>query len=722
LTKDGEAKLADFGLAKLRGQTRLTKTGTTVGTVSYMSPEQARGDEIDHRSDIFSMGVVLYELLTGELPFKGDYEAAVMYNIVHSDPKPLIECKDDLPENLQRVVDRALAKRTEARYQSMTDLLSDLKLMGKGDWEPVKPMAARPRGIRSRTTWAALAALAIIIVVVLLRMLGRSPEEVIPATHRQITFSGRAFKPAVSPDGKYIAWVNKDPEKGRKVMVQDVSGGRTLEVFSGIMEVGLLQWSPDGSELLVDAYIDSKWGVYIIPRLGGDARQIWGHGFICRSPDGRTLACRRRNQKLIVIMDIATRDSVSLSLRGDYVWLGAVDWSPAGDRLLFRTVGGSNSNAIWTIKTDGTQQQQLVADSLALVSPRWSASGNAIYYFRSLGQTKDLMKIDIASATGKADGPPQLLQTGLQAGGYFTISKDSNRLLYTRESTYSNLWLTIVEGEGKARSVRKIELTTGTSLVHSPSISPDDKRIAFSVGTSPRANIFVMPVEGGEMQQLTFFDSYNVHPCWSPDGRDIAFGSNEGGKPRVWKVSSSGGTPQPFDKSILSEDSFWMVWAPGSHILYHRPGHRNFYMLDPTTEGEHPLVANDSVGWMFDPCVSPDGKRVAVEWNREVDGEDGIWVVSLEDSSQTFLYDDMPDPIRWSVDGKWIYAWHGQATEGKGAQIIKIPAAGGEPETLLDLPFEYIPSMSSDGRRIVGTESEVLSDIWIMENFDPEAE
>jgi serine/threonine protein kinase/tetratricopeptide (TPR) repeat protein len=132
ITQGGEIKLADFGLAKLAGQTKLTKTGTTVGTVSYMSPEQAGGREVDARSDIFSLGVVLYELLTGELPFPGDHEAAVLYGIMHNQPEPLTDYPGDVPELLQQIVNRMLAKDPASRYQSAGDLLVDLmRVLGR---------------------------------------------------------------------------------------------------------------------------------------------------------------------------------------------------------------------------------------------------------------------------------------------------------------------------------------------------------------------------------------------------------------------------------------------------------------------------------------------------------------------------------------------------------------------------------------------------------------
>jgi len=143
LTPDGHAKIVDFGLAKLAGQTRLTRTGSTVGTVSYMSPEQARGEEVDARSDVFSVGVVLYELLTGRLPFQGDNEASVIYSITHAEPPPLAKHRDDLAGDTQHVIDKALAKEREARYASAAVLLADLQKLQEG--RRVLPASRRRR-------------------------------------------------------------------------------------------------------------------------------------------------------------------------------------------------------------------------------------------------------------------------------------------------------------------------------------------------------------------------------------------------------------------------------------------------------------------------------------------------------------------------------------------------------------------------------------------------
>jgi Tol biopolymer transport system component len=205
----------------------------------------------------------------------------------------------------------------------------------------------------------------------------------------------------------------------------------------------------------------------------------------------------------------------------------------------------------------------------------------------------------------------------------------------------------------------------------------------------------------------------------------IAFGSSEGGSAKVWQVPASGGTPRSFARTNLSSDTYKLSWAPGGNILYHRPGNRNFYILDPATGMEAPLVQNDSVGWMFDPVYSPNGAEIAAIWNRL--HKMGIYIIPLEGSvpyeqRSRQLSVGWQSPINWSSDGKHIYA----VEQGKDA-ILAIPAEKGDPRTILTLPLPAgrrlgRTAITPDGRRIAYVVMESQSDVWMIENFDPEAQ
>ncbi len=728
LTESGQVKIMDFGLAKFveaSGRlSPLTKSGTTLGTAAYMSPEQARGEPLDQRTDIWSLGVVLYEMITGQLPFSGVYEQAILYAIVNEEPAPLSHHRAEVSKNLQRIVDKALEKDPQTRYQHVDNLLADLQQERKKLVTATESSAIK-KAPSTKFMFATAAMIFAAIVIVSFYILNRQAALNIPAKHTQITFVGNAGDPAISPDGRSIVYVS-GAEGNQKVMVKDLAGGEPLEILSGIW-CSSPSWSPDGSELAVNALLqDSSRGTFFVPRLGGSFHHVPRIGEPLRwSPDGSRIATKDGNDgaKLIWFYNRATFDDASIRLGGTFTWLRDLDWSPSGNRLLFLTVKKDEHYQIWTIKTDGSEQQQVVEDSVELFSPRWSRHEEAIYYLRDTGQTQDLMKVQIAAATGTAEALPRILQSGLQTGASLTLSQDNKSALYTRGATSSNLWLTSLAGTEKGRIVKTKQLTTGTSVIYAPTISPDGNRVAFSIQRGQYVNIFVMPIAGGAMQQLTFLNSSNVLSDWSPDGREIVYSSDIGGKTKVWRTNAEGGAPRPFEKSELSGDTPAVVWSPGAQIMYQRTGNRNFHLLDPRTEEERPLVSNELVGWMFFPRYSPDGKSVAVYWNRWEGGRSfrGLWRISLEDSSQVRLADGKLKPIEWSADGRWIYAWN---PERKPAEIMMVPAYGGKPKTYVVLPFENVGewyiTMTPDGKMIVCVVPETQSDVWLMENFDPE--
>jgi len=465
ITLRGEVKIIDFGLAKLAGQSRLTKSGSTPGTVAYMSPEQVQGKPVDERTDIWSLGVVLYEMLTGKLPFQGDNEAAVIFSIVNENPKPLKRHGMDAPNGLQRIVDKALVKDVETRYQHIDELLTDLKGERRGESELIKPIAKvkKKKPKQTKIIYAATAIVSAVIIISSLYLFNKQPTKQILPTHRQVTFTGDASYPVISPDGQFVAYLVKK-EDAKSLIVRDLLGGQSLEVFSGLRHLWSVRWSPDGSKIALRAEMsDSSIESFIVPRLGGSHHRLTTANFLCWSADGSQIASSNASTEHIRLTNPFSGDTSSIPLHKTFTALLDIDWSPLYNRLLFLTKT-EGQFAIWTIKADGGEQRKVVEDNLILFSPRWSNNGKAILYLRQNGVTRDLLKVKIAHDNGKAEAPAYVLQNGLQMGDFISLSKNNNRLAYIRKLGYKNLWLVNVSEKNEAQTVQTQKLTNATSF------------------------------------------------------------------------------------------------------------------------------------------------------------------------------------------------------------------------------------------------------------------
>ena len=221
-------KIVDFGLAKMTGETQLTKTGSTIGTIAYMSPEQLKGEEVDHRTDIWSLGVVLYEMVMGERPYKGEYEHQIIYQVMHDEVK-----MDDVPGQVKTVITGALQKEPKDRYSNckyLLDVLAPGAVRSSSHKVFAKPSNASVK-------WVALIG---VIAAVLMGVRFFSSQQEKPAkttpqlVQRQLTFTGNAFEPAISPDGELMAYYVEETETSRSIYIREVEGGKPIEALSDV--------------------------------------------------------------------------------------------------------------------------------------------------------------------------------------------------------------------------------------------------------------------------------------------------------------------------------------------------------------------------------------------------------------------------------------------------------------------------------------------------------
>jgi serine/threonine-protein kinase len=734
IDREGNARIMDFGIARLLSAKGITAAGIAVGTPDYMSPEQVEGKEADGRSDIYSLGIILYEMAAGRVPFEADTAYAVGYKHTHERPLSPRALNPQIPEDLNALILKCLEKAPEERPQTAGDLRAELEKIEKG----LPTTVETAPGLRRKTLTSkeitiklsakklivpGLAAIAFLAAVILgvIFLPHRAPRARVSAVHKQVTFTGKASSPAISPDGKFLAYVDGLAIEEQKVMVQDMVSGQAIEVFRGRRAVGL-RWTPDGAELSFWALENGSNGaVFVVPRLGGEPRRMAGiESDLLWSSNGAQFVHFSRAKSQIIITDKTTGDSRPIALEGS-VAQNLEDWdlSPSGKFIVLTTSNSEGKYSLWVIAADGSGNRKIIEDTYDwLGSPRWAPRGDAIYYLQVGEPSPEIWKLPVSPDTGKPTKPPLSLLEAPQGGGSFSLTADARRLFYERGSSSSNLWLAALEGPEEARKVNLKQLTTGTRDHHAMSFSPDGKLIAYATGAGSATNIYVMPAGGGPSQQITFMNVFTNGPVWSPDGREIAFFAGQRGSYKIWKVGPAGGLPRPFAKT---EGGVWPVWGPGQKILYRATKDNSPWIVDPLTEDAEPLKKDPAINLILWPRYSPDGRRIAALCYGDPDTEPAIWLISLDGSSPIILRLGRAFPLGWSADGKWVYV----LSPGGNFDVLAISAETGRSKPWLSLPpnpdmGRVIPLYCGTdwGERFVFSARKEQPDIWMIENFD----
>jgi serine/threonine-protein kinase len=737
IDKEGNSRIMDFGIARSLGTKDMTDPGMRIGTPEYMSPEQADAKETDHRSDIYSFGIILYEMLTGRLPFEGDTSSIIVARHKRETPENPKTLNSQIPDELNRLVLKCLEKTAEQRYQNVEAILHELEDIEEGittiekEVPKRKPITAKEITVSFSLKKLLIPALAVVALVIALflwvYLIRTPPTERASPIKRQITYMGNAYNPAISPDGKFMAFVIREFPSTQKIMIQDLVSGHSLEVYQAL-RCRNLRWTPDSAEVSFWAELkEAGAGAFIVPRLGGSVRPLEAMEQLAWSPDGSEYATCSEDSKEITISHKITGEAASIPLLWPFLWIEDIGWSPKGNHLCVLTGDEDDRYAIWSVSPDGAQQNKIFDEEIYdLGSPFWSPQGDAIYFTRVGEQNDEIWKVRVSPETGKPIKSPTIVLDGLRAGRNLSLADNGKRLLFALENQFSNIWLASIANTGRANSVKISQITTGTFFDSCPNISPDGKLMTFTRGFGKKHNIYVVSLTGGDPQQITFLDSFNFYPSWSPDGTEIAFISAQGGKARVWKVNARGGAPHQFQNTKASANAYQLSWAPGANILYQRTGNKNFHILNSRTDEEISLKIDELVSSVHSAHSSPDGKKI-VAFVERTSSPSGISVFDLEDESLIDLHEGGFDPIGWSSDSKWIYT---SDYESEDVRILKISLKGGESELLFALdssplrgksiPFQV--RMSTDARHFVFPASRSQSDVWMIENFDTDIE
>jgi serine/threonine protein kinase/Tol biopolymer transport system component len=634
ITSDGIVKILDFGLAKLAGAAGLTRAGFCLGTPSYMSPEQARGD-VDHRTDLWSLGVVLYEMVTGRPPFRADTDQGIIYALLTEEPEPLRKLRPDAPPELEQIVKGMLAKDPDARYPSLEPALADLRhLTGMSSTlSRVSMLQPATRPSRWKTSAiAAIAALALTLVVLLVRGLdvgGLGGEKPLQRTNESLTdLEGRETHPSLAADGSFFVYAREAGDDSN-IFWQRVGGGnpRNLTADSPADD-SQPALSPDGQRIAFRSERDGG-GLYLMGATGESVVRLTGEGYDpAWSPDGAWIVYategvsdprRRSNASRIFRVRLADGKVEPIATGGDAV---QPSWSPNNLRIAYWGLTADTFKRIlWTIPVEGGKPVAVTDGAAIDWNPVWSPDGRYLYFVSDRNLSMTLWRVRIDERSGRVQGSPEDLTTPAEWSGFLSVAGDGKQIAYATRDDKANVERIAFDPVAFRVTGEPEPVTQGSRMVRSSDVSPDGRSIVFDTSL-PQEDIFIIGADGQAMRQLTNDAARDRLPRWSPDGQRILFYSDRSGSYQAWSIRADGGDRQPLTREEKDRvvDSIWM--PDGRRIVVLLTNGPALIDLSKPLEQRHPEPLPNAVqgGEIFIPTSrSRDGKWFA----GEIQGLDG---------------------------------------------------------------------------------------------------
>ncbi len=639
VTRDGFAKILDFGLAKATAAetpstadsptlpASSTIAGMVVGTVGYMSPEQARGAAVDFRSDQFSFGSVLYEMITGERAFRRESAAQTLTAIIEDEPRPMTEANAKAPPPLRWIVERCLAKDAEERYASTRDLARDLANVRDHLSESSMPevvAGTRPSHLRPRhLVLMALLTAAVIAAGVAGYRLGR-PQVPGPLSMRALTFAGSDAEPTVSPDGRTVAFTSSRDGQQR-IWLKQLEGGGEVPLTSGLDSRP--RFSPDGAAILfirrsgrqasVMRSFEQGGDLYRVATVGGEPRKLLSDVLGADwSPDGTQIVFVRMARVGDALDALATEvgilqaneenpKALAMSPKRN---LDAPRWSPDGKSIVltesFFGLGGAEAGHTVIGVEDGKVRMLPPPLPGGYVSPLvWSGSGGEAIYTQG----------ESAARAGAATwGSTRVLRLNMATGEaqvLFSIPTvaadveilDRGTLLFTGRTTRQNL----IENSLRPGAGERW-LTRGSSSDRQPILSPDGEWVAFTSNRSGNLEVWAVSNRSGILRRLTDHAADDWDPAFMEGGKRILWSSNRGGHFEVWTAEADGSRPRQVSQDgadaenpTATPDGQWIVYQSG------HPEKRGVWKMRADGSEATQLVGG-TTAW---PEVSPDGRH-----------------------------------------------------------------------------------------------------------------
>lgn len=777
LRSDGLVKVLDFGLAKLLESTSPsedtnlsqieTKSGMVMGTVAYMSPEQTRGKAIDARSDIWSLGVVIYEMLARQTPFTGETANDSIAAILKSEPPPLDEAT---PSELRRIVLKSLQKQTDKRYQTVKDLLLDIKNL-KREFEfseefersytshPTNLSNVSTARMRENATGALSGlnstqnslpqavsnaeylvsrvkqykfqtVLILTLAVILVAGVGFGVYEFAEnrktnvsfesANFLRVTSSSKAVTTAISPDGKWLVYANGDEEQQSLWLQQiAVSGSTTQIVPPAAVDFTGLAFSPDGNYVYYTVFeVGASTGtLYQIPVLGSAARKLFNGitGKVSFSPDGKQITYFNYEDdeaRLMIASADGTDQRQLLARRGNEFFAEpfgtpSPSWSPDGKTIA--TPVGTHKPKSLSVAAVSPQTGEIIFFSAqkfeAAYNLEWLADGRSLLLIASEGVAYPKIW-QIAYPTGEA----QMLSNDFYTYKSLSLTADSSVVATIRGIIIQNIWTAPTDDTTNVSQV-----TTGSDRSFAPSWTPDGK-LVYARGSGGSNDIYKVDSRGGSSpKQLTENSGSNHTPAVSPDGRFIVFRSSRTGFMTLWRMDIDGGNL----KQLTSNNDFNPSFSPdGREVVYDSTANKSTIWKVGIDGGQSVQLTDKESSY---PRFSPDGKQLVCLYQDGPKSPAKIAILASTGGSpvKSFAlpggFDSFAN-VRWMPDGHSIV--YG-ITKGGVTNLWAQPVYGGAPKQITNFTSDILYSFdfSRDGKQLTFSRGSIPTDVILISGF-----